>query len=59
MSANRKARYSIYTSALIHAWRRAYPPKNFESFWSRLEKLIEDEVILVSRGHQRTEKEGR
>lgn len=43
-----KARYSIDTSALIHAWRRAYPPKNFESFWTRLEKLIEDEVILAS-----------
>jgi len=48
MSANGNARYSIDTSALIHAWRRAYPPKNFESFWARLEKLIEDEVILAS-----------
>jgi len=48
MSTNGKARYSIDTSALIHAWRRAYPPKNFQSFWAKLEQLIDDEEIHAS-----------
>ncbi len=32
--------YSIDSSALIHAWRRAYPRKNFPQFWRRLDELI-------------------
>jgi hypothetical protein len=48
MANNGKARYSIDTSALIHAWRRAYPPKNFASFWAKLENLIDEGVILAS-----------
>ncbi len=32
--------YCCDTSSLIHAWRRAYPPKNFKSFWGRLDDLI-------------------
>ena len=32
--------YSVDSSALIHAWRRAYPPENFPPFWDRLDGLI-------------------
>lgn len=41
-------RYSVDTSALIHAWRRAYPPKNFVSFWEKLDQYIADGVVLAS-----------
>jgi hypothetical protein len=41
-------RYSIDTSALIHAWRRAYPPKNFISFWEKLDQYIADGIIVAS-----------
>lgn len=33
--------YSIDSSALIHAWNRAYRPKNFQSFWRLMDELIE------------------
>jgi len=33
-------KYSIDTSAILHAWRRSYPPKNFPLFWERLDALI-------------------
>jgi hypothetical protein len=32
--------YSIDSSALIHGWQRAYPPKNFAPVWKRIEALI-------------------
>ncbi len=50
MTANEKktAVYSVDSSALIHAWRRAYPPKNFPPFWSRLDDLIEEERLYSS-----------
>lgn len=31
--------YSIDSSALIHGWQRAYPPKNFGPVWGRLSEL--------------------
>lgn len=40
--------YSIDSSSLIHAWRRAYPPKNFPQFWRRLDELIEAERLFSS-----------
>lgn len=40
--------YSVDSSALIHAWRRAYPPANFPQFWSRLDDLIKENRFLSS-----------
>jgi hypothetical protein len=40
--------YSVDTSALIHAWRRAYPPKNFPPFWKRLDQLIDERRLFTS-----------
>jgi Domain of unknown function (DUF4411) len=40
--------YSIDSSALIHAWRRAYPPKHFPPFWNRLEALIDSKRMFAS-----------
>lgn len=40
--------YCCDTSSLIHAWRRAYPPKNFGSFWAKLDELIEDRRLVSS-----------
>jgi hypothetical protein len=34
--------YSIDSSALIHAWRRIYRPKNFGFVWDGFDKLIEE-----------------
>ena len=42
------ARYSIDTSSLIHAWRRAYPPENFVSFWSKLDEYVAAGIIVAS-----------
>ena len=39
--------YCCDTSSLLHAWRRAYPPKSFKSFWAKLDRLI-DAGRLVS-----------
>lgn len=33
--------YSIDSSALLHAWRRAYRPKNFGRLWGAIDDLIE------------------
>lgn len=33
--------YCIDTSALIHAWRRSYPIRNFQPIWDRIDALIE------------------
>lgn len=40
--------YSIDTSALLHAWRRAYRPKNFPNFWRQMDKLILDGRAVMS-----------
>ena len=40
--------YSIDTSALLHAWRRAYRPKNFPNFWRQMDKLILDSRAVMS-----------
>jgi Domain of unknown function (DUF4411) len=34
--------YSVDSSALIHAWRRIYRPKNFGFVWEGFDTLIEE-----------------
>lgn len=43
-----KAIFAVDSSSLIHAWRRAYPPKHFPQFWRRLENLISDGRLFSS-----------
>ena len=40
--------YSFDSSSLIHAWRRAYRPRNFPTFWERMEELVEEGRLRVS-----------
>ncbi len=40
--------YCFDTSALIHAWIRAYPPKHFGSLWKQLDGLIATGRMLSS-----------
>ena len=40
--------YSLDSSCLIHAWRRAYPIRNFPPFWDRLDELIEAKRLFSS-----------
>lgn len=40
--------YCCDTSSLIHAWRRAYPPKSFKSFWAKLDDLINEGRLVSS-----------
>lgn len=40
--------YSFDSSALIHAWRRAYRPKNFPTFWDRMGELVDDGRLKIS-----------
>ncbi|MGE5586267.1 MAG: DUF4411 family protein [Bacillota bacterium] len=40
--------YCIDTSALIHAWRRDYPPDVFQSLWDQLDRLIKQGRLFSS-----------
>lgn len=40
--------YSFDTSALIHAWRRAYRPKSFPTFWDRMDDLVAEGRLKIS-----------
>jgi hypothetical protein len=40
--------YSIDTSALVHGWRRAYPPKRFGGLWAKIDELIEQGRLVAS-----------
>jgi hypothetical protein len=40
--------YSIDSSALIHAWRRVYRPKNFGFVWEGFDVLIEQSRLCAS-----------
>lgn len=41
-------RYSIDTSSIIHARRRVYPPDIFPSLWSRIEGLIQEQILVAT-----------
>jgi hypothetical protein len=43
-----KSVYSIDSSALIHAWRRVYRPKNFGFVWAGFDSLIEEGRLRCS-----------
>lgn len=40
--------YSFDSSSLIHAWRRAYRPRNFVTFWRQMEQLVEEGRLKIS-----------
>ncbi len=40
--------YSIDTSALIHGWVRAYPPRTFPRVWQRLDELVTSGLLKAS-----------
>src|SRR5438477_2130369 len=44
----RKPVYSIDSSALIHAWRRVYRPKNFGFVWDGFDSLIKVQRLRAS-----------
>lgn len=40
--------YCIDTSSLVHAWRRAYPPKRFSGLWAAIDQLIDNGRLLAT-----------
>lgn len=40
--------YCIDTSSLVHAWRRAYPPKRFSGLWIAFDQLIDDGRLVAT-----------
>ncbi len=40
--------FSFDSSSFIHAWNRAYRPKNFPSFWLSLEEAVRSGVVVAS-----------
>ncbi len=48
MPFNGNTLFSFDSSSLIHAWNRAYRPKNFPSFWQKLEEAISDGIVVAS-----------
>jgi hypothetical protein len=40
--------YCIDTSSLVHAWRRAYPPKRFSGLWAAIDQLIDDGRLVAT-----------
>ncbi|OAH37553.1 hypothetical protein AX777_25735 [Sphingobium yanoikuyae] len=40
--------YCIDTSSLVHAWRRAYPPKRFSGLWNAFDQLIGDGRLVAT-----------
>ncbi len=40
--------YSLDTSSILHAWRRAYPPEVFPGLWQKFDELIEQGEMIAS-----------
>lgn len=40
--------YSFDSSSLIHAWRRAYPPRRFSAVWNAFDRLIAEGRMVAS-----------
>ncbi len=40
--------HSIDTSAILHAWRRAYPPEVFPALWQRFDELIDQGQLIAT-----------
>src|SRR6266496_5728492 len=38
--------YCVDSSALVHAWRRAYPIRNFATLWKRFDNLIDSDRFV-------------
>ena len=41
-------KYSIDTSAILHAWIRAYPPDVFVGVWELIDELIDQGVLIAT-----------
>ena len=41
-------RYSVDTSAILHAWRRSYPPDVFPSLWGKVDGLIRQGDLIAT-----------
>ncbi len=39
--------YCIDASAIIHAWRDLYRPASFPTFWTQIDELIAQHVLIV------------
>ncbi|MFT3666317.1 DUF4411 family protein [Piscinibacter sp.] len=48
MPLNDNTLFSFDSSSLIHAWNRAYRPKNFPSFWLKLEECVSSGLVVAS-----------
>ena len=39
--------YVLDTSAILHAWRRDYPPDTFPTLWRQLDEMIESGLVVT------------
>jgi Domain of unknown function (DUF4411) len=39
--------YCLDTSAILHAWRRDYPPDTFPTLWSQLDEMIGNGAVIA------------
>ena len=41
-------KYSIDTSSILDGWIRYYPPDVFPLVWTKIEELIEKEILVAT-----------